>query len=146
MLKEKLLEDLKNSMKDKNVLRKNVIQMVRAGILQIEKDKNVELDDQKILEVIAKECKKRKDSLSDYEKAERQDLVNQIRQEIEILDEYLPKQMTEEELTKIIEEIIKELDATSMKDMGRIMKEAKERIGFAADGKTINEVIKKILG
>lgn len=119
--------------------------MVRAGILQIEKDKNVELDDQKILEVIAKECKKRKDSLSDYEKAERQDLVNQIRQEIEILDEYLPKQMTEEELTKIIEEIIKELDATSMKDMGRIMKEAKERIGLAADGKTINEVVKKIL-
>lgn len=146
MLKEKLLEDLKNSMKDKNVLRKNVIQMVRAGILQIEKDKNVELDDQKILEVIAKECKKRKDSLSDYEKAERQDLVNQIRQEIEILDEYLPKQMTEEELTKIIKEIIKELDATSMKDMGRIMKEAKERIGLAADGKTINEVVKKILG
>lgn len=145
MLKEKLLEDLKNSMKDKNVLRKNVIQMVRAGILQIEKDKNVELDDQKILEVIAKECKKRKDSLSDYEKAERQDLVNQIRQEIEILDEYLPKQMTEEELTKIIKEIIKELDATSMKDMGRIMKEAKERIGLAADGKTINEVVKKIL-
>ena len=145
MLKEKLLEDLKNSMKDKNVLRKNVIQMVRAGILQIEKDKNVELDDQKILEVIAKECKKRKDSLSDYEKAERQDLVNQIRQEIEILDEYLPKQMTEEELTKIIEEIIKELDATSMKDMGRIMKESKERIGLAADGKTINEVVKKIL-
>lgn len=60
MLKEKLLEDLKNSMKEKNVLRKNVIQMVRAAILQIEKDKNIELDDQKILEVIAKECKKEK--------------------------------------------------------------------------------------
>lgn len=146
MLKEKLLEDLKDSMKDKNVLRKNVIQMVRAGILQIEKDQNIELDDQKILEVIAKECKKRKDSLSDYEKAERQDLVDQIKQEIEILEEYLPKQMPPEELTKILEEIIKELGATSMKDMGKIMKEAKERIGLAADGKTINEVVKKILG
>lgn len=146
MLKEKLLEDLKDSMKDKNVLRKNVIQMVRAGILQIEKDKNIELDDQKILEVIAKECKKRKDSLSDYEKAERQDLVDQIKQEIEILEEYLPKQMPQEELTKILEEIIKELGATSMKDMGKIMKEAKERIGLAAHGKTINEVVKKILG
>lgn len=146
MLKEKLLEDLKNSMKEKNNLRKNVIQMVRAVILQIEKDKNIELDDQKILEVIAKECKKRKDSLSDYEKAEREDLISQIKQEIEILDEYLPKQMSEEELTNILEEIVKNLGATSMKDMGRVMKEAKERIGLAADGKTINEVVKKILG
>lgn len=146
MLKEKLLEDLKNSMKEKNNLRKNVIQMVRAGILQIEKDKNIELDDQKILEVIAKECKKRKDSLSDYEKAGREDLINQIKQEIEILDEYLPKQMSEEELTKILEEIVNKLGATSMKDMGKVMKEAKETIGLAADGKTINEVVKKILG
>lgn len=146
MLKEKLLEDLKNSMKDKNIVRKNVVQMVRAAILQIEKDKNIELDDQNILETIAKELKKRKDSLSEYEKAGREDLINQIKEEIQILEEYLPEKLSEEELTKIIEEIVKKLGATSMKDMGNVMKEAKQKVGLSADGKTINEIVKKILG
>ena len=68
MLKERLLEDLKNCMKDKNVVRKNVIQMVRAAILQVEKDKQITLDDNQIIDIIAKESKKRKDSLADYEK------------------------------------------------------------------------------
>ena len=68
MLKEKLLEDLKNSMKEKNVIRKNVVQMVRAAILQIEKDKGIEVDDNKILEIIAKEVKTRNDSLEDFQK------------------------------------------------------------------------------
>ena len=68
MLKEKLLEDLKNCMKDKNVVRKNVIQMVRAAILQVEKDNGITLDDNQIIDIIAKESKKRKDSLEDYEK------------------------------------------------------------------------------
>ena len=91
MLKEKLLEDMKISMRDKNVIRKNVIQMVRAAILQVEKDKQIELDDNQITEIIAKESKKRKDSLSDYEKSGREDLIKEINQEIEILSEYLPK-------------------------------------------------------
>ena len=73
MLKEKLLEDMKISMRDKNVIRKNVIQMVRAAILQVEKDKQIELEDAQITEIIAKESKKRKDSLSDYEKSGRPD-------------------------------------------------------------------------
>ena len=71
MLKEKLLEDMKVSMRDKNIIRKNVIQMVRAAILQVEKDKQIELNDDQILEIIAKESKKRKDSLPDYEKSGR---------------------------------------------------------------------------
>ena len=76
MLKEKLLEDLKNSMKEKNINRKNVIQMVRAGILQKEKDNNIELDDTQIMEIISKEHKKREDSLEDYKKANREDLIS----------------------------------------------------------------------
>ena len=70
MLKEKLLDDLKNSMKEKNVIRKNVIQMVRAAILQVEKDKQIEVSNDQIVEIIAKEAKKRKDSIVDYEKAQ----------------------------------------------------------------------------
>ena len=146
MLKEKLLEDLKNCMKEKNVIRKNVIQMVRAAILQVEKDKQITLDDNQIIDIIAKESKKRKDSLADYEKSGREDLINEIKEEIEILAEYLPKQLSVEEVEAIVKEVINEVGATSMKDMGKVMKAAKDKIGAASDGKTINEVVKKCLG
>lgn len=146
MLKEKLLEDLKNCMKEKNVIRKNVIQMVRAAILQVEKDKQITLDDNQIIDIIAKESKKRKDSLADYEKSGRGDLINQIKEEIEILAEYLPKQLSAEEVEAAVKEVINEVGATSMKDMGKVMKAAKEKIGAASDGKTINEAVKKCLG
>ena len=145
MLKEKLLEDLKNSMKEKNIVRKNVIQMVRAAILQIEKDKGIEVDDNKILEIIAKEVKTRNDSLEDFDKGGREDLVKQAKEEIEILSEYLPKQLTREELREKLEVIVKEVGATTIKDMGKVMKVAKEQIGTAADGRSINEVVKEIL-
>lgn len=145
MLKEKLLEDLKVAMKDKNVNRKNTVQMVRAAILQVEKDKKIELNDDQILEVIAKEFKKRNDSLADYEKSGREDLINQIKEEMAVLEEYLPKKLSEEELTEKIKVIITEVEATSMKDMGKVMKAAKEQLGVTADGKMINEIVKKIL-
>ena len=145
MLKEKLLEDLKNCMKEKNVVRKNVIQMVRAAILQVEKDKQVSLNDEQIIDIIAKESKKRKDSLVDYEKSGREDLINEIKEEIDVLAEYLPKQLSTEEVEAIVKEVIAEVGATSMKDMGKVMKTAKEKIGAASDGKTINEAVKKCL-
>lgn len=145
MLKEKLMEDLKASMRNKDEIRKNTVQMIRAAILQIEKDKQVELTDDQIIEIIAKESKKRKDSLADYEKSGRQDLIDNIKEEINIINEYLPKQLTKEELIPIIKEIITDTAATGMKDMGKVMKAAKEKVGVAADGKTINEVVKQLL-
>lgn len=145
MLKERLLEDMKVAMREKQTTKKNVIQMVRAAILQVEKDKQIELEDDQIIEIIAKESKKRKDSLGDYEKSGRQDLINQIHEEITILAEYLPQPLSREEIEKIIEEIIVQTQATSMKDMGRVMKAAKEKIGVAADGKIINEIVKEKL-
>ena len=145
MLKEKLMDDLKNSMKEKNEIRKNTIQMVRAAILQIEKDKGITVEDDKIIEIIAKEVKGKKDALVDFEKAERTDLIEQTNQEIAILQEYLPKQLTKEEIKVEIEKVIADVGATSMKDMGIVMKEAKARIGAGADGRTINEVVKELL-
>ena len=145
MLKEKLLEDLKNSMKDKNNLRKNVIQMVRAAILQVEKDKQIEVTDDQIIDIIAKEAKKRKDSIPDYEKSGREDLLSQIKNEIAILEEYLPEQLSPEEVEEKVKAIIASLGASTMKDMGMVMKKAKEELGASADGKTINEVAKKLL-
>lgn len=146
MLKEKLMEDLKNSMKNKDEIRKNTVQMVRAAILQIEKDKGIQVEDDKILEIIAKEVKTKRDALKDFEKAERQDLIDQTNKEIEILQQYLPKQLSREEIKAELEKIITEIGATTMKDMGAIMKEAKAKMGASADGKTINEVAKEIMG
>ena len=144
-MKKRLLEDLKEAMKEKNEIKKNAIQMTRAGILQIEKDKGIELTDEQIIELISKEVKKRKDSIADYEKGGREDLVNQINEEISYLEKYLPKQLTEEEITVIVKQIIAELGATTMKDMGKVMKAAKEKMGVTADGKTINKVVKENL-
>ncbi len=146
MLKEKLMDDLKESMKNKDAIRKNTIQMVRAAILQIEKDKGIEVEDDKILEIISKEVKSKKDVLKDFERAERQDLIDQTNQEISVLQEYLPKQLSREEIKSELEKIIAEIGATSMKDMGTIMKEAKAKMGASAEGKIINEVAKEIMG
>ena len=146
MLKEKLMEDLKVAMRNKDEIRKNTVQMVRAAILQIEKDKGIQVEDDKILEIIAKEVKSKKDALKDFEKAGREDLINQTNEEIAVLQEYLPKQLSREEIKIELEKIITEIGATSMKDMGNIMKEAKAKMGAAADGKTINEVAKEIMG
>ena len=119
--------------------------MVRTAILQIEKDKGIEVTDEQIIDIIAKEVKKRKDSLADFEKANRQDLIDQINEEIEVLEGYLPKQLTDEELEEIVSKIVTEVGATNIKDMGKVMKEAKAQIGARADGKRINEMVKKIL-
>ena len=145
MLKEKLLEDLKESMKDKNVTSKNVVQMVRAAVLQVEKDKQIEVTDEQIVEIIAKEAKKRRDSIPDYKKSGREDLLKQINEEIAILEEYLPEQLSQEEIEQKVKEIIQEVGASSIKDMGMVMKTAKERLGASADGKAINDAAKKLL-
>lgn len=145
MLKEKLMQDLKDAMREKDVNKKNAVQMVRTAILQIEKDKGITVEDSKILEIIAKEVKTRKDSIVEFEKGGRDDLVKQAQEEIEVLAKYLPKQLTKEELKEKISKIIEKIGATSMKDMGAVMKEAKQEIGTAADGKTINEVVKELL-
>lgn len=145
MLKEKLINDLKEAMKNKNEIRKNTIQMVRAAILQIEKDKGISVEDKKIIEIIAKEVKGKKDALVDFEKAGREDLINQTNEEINILQEYLPKQLSKEEVLEEVKKVIEEVGATSIKDMGIVMKTAKEKIGAAADGRSINEAVKELL-
>lgn len=146
MLKEQLASDLKDAMKAKDEIKKNAVQMVRAGVLQVEKDKKITLDDEGIIEVIAKEVKKRKDVLPDFEKAGRADLIEATQREIEILTKYLPSQLTEEELDKIVSETVSEIGASSMKDMGKVMSALMPKVKGRADGKTVNELVKKHLG
>ena len=145
MLKEKLLEDLKMAMKEKDVIMKNTIQMIRAAILQTEKDKQTELDDNAILEIISKQVKQKNDALEQFEKANRQDLVEQTKLEINILKEYLPKQLSKEEVEQIVVDLSRTLGIFDMKGMGTLIKSAKAKIGAGSDGKTISEVVKKVL-
>ena len=144
-LKERLADDLKSAMKEKNVIRKNVVQMVRAAVLQFEKDNKVTLEDDGVLEVIAKQLKQRKDSLPDYEKSGRDDLIADLKAEMDVLMDYLPKQLTREELEVIVKEVIREVGAASIKDMGKVMAEAKAKTVGRADGRMINEVAKALL-
>lgn len=144
-LKERLADDLKSAMKEKNIIRKNVIQFVRAGILQVEKDNKVTLDDKGVLEVIAKQLKQRKDSLPDYEKSGRDDLIADLKAEMDVLMEYLPKQLSRDELEVIVKEAIAETGASSMRDMGKVMAAVKPKTVGRADGRMINEVAKSLL-
>ena len=144
-LKETLLQDLKVAMKEKDTIRKNTIQLVRAGVLQIEKDNHVELDDEGVLDVVAKELKKRRDSLQEFEKSGRTDLIDNLNKEIEVLLGYLPEQLTEDEIKKIVEETIAETGASSMKDMGKVMGAVSPKVKGRADNRVVSGYVKELL-
>lgn len=144
-LKDKLLQDLKEAMKKKDTVRKNTVQLVRSGILQIEKDKKIELDDEGVLDVISKELKKRRDSMPDYVKSGRQDLIDNLNKEIEVLLTYLPKQLTEDEIKVIVEEAVKETGAATMKDMGKVMANVTPKVKGRADNKIVSGLVKQML-
>ena len=144
-LKERLADDLKAAMKDKNVVRKNAVQMIRAGVLQIEKDKKITLDDEGVLDVIAKQLKQRRDSLPDYEKSGRDDLIAELKAEIDVLMKYLPEQLTKEELEVIVKDAIASTGASSIKDMGKIMSCVMPQTKGRADGKMINEIARAMV-
>lgn len=145
-LKERLLEDMKVAMREKDVIRKNTIQMARSAVLQVEKDNRIILDDDGILDVLAKEVKKRRDSMPEFEKSGRQDLIDSLKIEIEVLLQYLPRQLTEEELEPIVRQTITEIGAATVKDMGKVMQAVMPKVKGKADGKMINQIAKKILG
>ena len=144
-LKDKLMDDLKSAMKDKDTVRKNAVQMVRASVLQVEKDNKLTLDDEGVIEVVAKEVKKRKDVLPEYEKSGRQDLIDELTREIEVLMVYLPQQMSEEEIEALVIDAIAQTEAKSMKDIGKVMAVIMPKSKGKADGKVINNFVKKHL-
>lgn len=144
-LKQKLQEDLKSSMKNKDAIKKSVITLIRSSIKQYEVDNRVELVDDEIVDLIAKQLKQTRDSREEFVKAGRDDLVSKAEAEIEVLKEYLPQQLSEEELNEIVISTISEVGATSMKDMKKIMSSIMPKVKGRADGKLINELVKKNL-
>ncbi|WP_315524603.1 GatB/YqeY domain-containing protein [Pseudoramibacter alactolyticus] len=140
-LKEQLLADLKTAMKAKDKVRKSTITMMRAAILQQEKDQRVDvLPETDIRAIISKQYKQRKDALDEFTKAGRDDLIEQTRAEMAIIEAYLPKQLSQSEIEAIVDETIQEVGAASMKDMGNVMKALMPKIKGAADGKIVNQI------
>lgn len=144
-LKEQLFADLKTAMKEKDTLKKDTVQLIRSGILQYEKDNKVELDDEGVLDIISKQLKSRRDSLPDYQKSGREDLIEKLNKEIEILLGYLPEQLSEEEIKKIVEEAIAATGAASVKEMGKVMGIVNPKVKGRADMKVVGALVKKLL-
>lgn len=146
-LKERLAEDMKGAMKAREAgkLRLSVLRMVKAAVKNAEIEKGKELTEDEILQVIAREVKIRNDSIPDYEKAGRAESVNYLQQEIAVLMEYLPQQMTESEIIELVKKAISETGAQGPKDMGKVMGKVLPLTRGRADGKAVNEIVKKAL-
>lgn len=145
-LKERLMDDLKTSMKEKQTLKKNTITMLRSRIKQYEVDNRLTADDDLIMQMIQKEIKERNDTLDSLKGTDRAELIKDTEEEISYLSEYLPKQMDDYELNDLVSAVVAEVGATSMKDMGAVMKLAKERSESRVDAKRLSEAVKAKLG
>lgn len=145
-LKDTLMNDFKEAMKAKDGIRKNTVNLARAAIKQYEIDNREELDDEGIINILSKQVKMRKDALSDFEKAGRTDLKEAYDREIEILMEYLPQQLTEEELTVIVKETAAQLGIEGGKqNMGKLMGAVMPKVKGLADGTMVRRIIEAIL-
>jgi len=144
-LKERLQEDWKTALKNKDNFRAGVLSMARAAILQVEKIDGSKLDDAAVVDVISREVKQRRESIADFEKGNRQDLVEQTQKEIEILLDYLPQQLTEDEIAEIVRSAVNESGATSIKDMGKVMSIIMPSVKGRADGKLVSQIVKQFL-
>jgi len=145
-LRGKVLEDIKVAMKNKEADRLSAIRMLQSAIKYREIElRPAEINDQEIMGVIRKLVKQRKDSITEFEKAGRQELVDKEKFELTVLEAYLPAQMSAEQVAKIVEEVIKAQGATTMKQMGGVVKEVMARTGGQADGKTVSDLVKSKL-
>ena len=142
-MRNQILEDLKLAMKNQDKERLSVIRMVKGSIQMSELNKKHELTDEEVIEVISKEIKSRKDSINEFKKGGREDLVSKTQSEIDILSEYLPKQLTMEELNEIIDRVFEEVKPISSKDMGKIMKELKPQVNGKADMGLVSKMVKE---
>ena len=148
-LKESIEDNLKQAMRDKNELVVSVLRMLKSAIgnkeISLRKDGKAELKDEEVMAVIKSEVKKHKDSIEAYTAGNRQDLVDQEKKELEILEDYLPEQISDEELEKIVKEIVSATGAEGPKDFGKVMGQVMARLKNQADGNQVGEIVKKVL-
>ncbi|ANQ54104.1 glutamyl-tRNA amidotransferase [Thermosipho sp. 1063] len=142
MLKEKLLNDLKTAMKEKDQIKLRVIRLLNSAIKNFEVEKRKEATDEEIGKIVLKEIKKRQESIEAYKNAGREDLAKEEEKELEILKIYAPKMLSEEEIKNIVQEIISSIEE---KNFGKIMKETMAKLKGKADGALVSKVVKELL-
>jgi uncharacterized protein len=144
-IKEQIQNDWKNALKSKDREKVSVLSMAKSTILYAEKDAQSELSEDRVIELIAREVKMRRDAVVEFEKGNRSDLVEQGKFEIETLLSYLPKQLKEEEIIELVENTAEEIGANNMKDMGKLMAALKPLTTGKADGKLVSTLVKNYL-
>ena len=144
-MRNQILEDLKNAMKAQDKLKLSVIRMVKSSIQMEELNKKRELNDEEVIDVISKQIKTRKDSINEFTKGGRDDLVESTSKEIEILSTYLPEQLSEEEINDIIDKVFEDVKPESPKDMGKVMKAVTPLVKGKADMGMVSSIIKNKL-
>jgi uncharacterized protein YqeY len=142
-LKERIVSDMTAAMKAKDAARLSTLRMVKANIMNREIEKGSDLTDEELTKAFQSLVKQRRDSIEQYEKAGRQELADKERAEIEVIEAYLPRAATREEIEQAVAEAIKETNASSMRDMGAVMKATQARLaGQSADGRMVSEIVK----
>ena len=142
MLAERINNDLKECMKNKDSFKLSVIRMIKGAMQLEKKDPRAELTDDEMIKVISKQIKMRNDAINEFKKANRQDLISQNEKEIEILNSYLPPKLSDEEVNKILDEAFSLVNPTSSKDMGKIMKEVSSKVAGRADMSVVSTLIR----
>jgi uncharacterized protein YqeY len=141
-LKTRILDDVKNAMRAREMERLGVLRLISAAIKQIEVDERIELDDTRVEVVLNKMVKQRRESLEQFEKADREDLACKERYELKLIHEYLPEPLGEEELSAIIQSVIESVGASSPRDMGAVMSALREKVQGRADMKAVSQAVK----
>ena len=144
-IKQTISEDMKTFMRAKDTARLGAVRLLQASIKQKEIDDRVELTDDQVLSVIQKMLKQRKDSIEAYQKADRQDLIDQEQLEIDVLSKYMPEPLTDDEVSKIIDKVISEVNATDMKDIGKVVGVLKSKISGRADMGQVSKIVREKL-
>lgn len=144
-LNERLNEDMKSMMKSGDKFSLSVVRMLRSAVKNVEINERRTLADDEVTEILTREVKQRRDALQEFEKAGRQDLVDQAKAEIEVIQRYLPQPLSEEELTRIVQETVNEIGATSKADMGKVMSALMPKVKGRADGKQVNAAVSRLL-
>jgi len=147
-LKDRLVEDMKVAMKAKEEgkVRLSVIRMVRAAIKNAEIDKKIEFSDEQVIEVLAREMKLRRDALEAFEKADRPETVKALEEEMVVIMDYLPQQLSEGEIRQLVQETVIKIGAQGSKDLGKVMGALSPKTKGRADGKLVNQVVREMLG
>ena len=145
LLKDQIKNEVKEAMKAKDVVRRDALRLLTSAFKQVEVDERIELDDAAVLKIIQKQVKQRHDAASQFKEAGRDDLYEKEMTEISIFEVYLPKQLDDAALSEKIKEIITQVGAESMKDIGKVMGVASKSLNGLADGKRINTCAKALL-